>query len=310
MEENNKFETEIDFKKLLKSPSRLFGWIFPYYLILFLVVGIFYVKNMDNSSFNNVPPDYTDSLDVVVSVTPQKGGIMPAVDLDIISNPTNEIVQTGKALYNTNCASCHGEDGLGNGVAAAALNPPPRNFHNLDGWTKGPGFENIYETLEKGISGTGMVAYEFLPVKDRIAIIHYVRTFTDYPEITQEVVVNLDNIYNLSEGVVAPNKVSLETAAEKISEEAVEYNNENEVILEKIFASTDETAKKLFKKHVENNNQVISIFKRDFESNNNADEFINRVINFPAENGFKDNVSLLSKDELISLFKLLSNSIS
>lgn len=34
----------------------------------------------------------------------------------------------GAAVYATNCATCHGAKGAGDGVAAAALNPKPANF--------------------------------------------------------------------------------------------------------------------------------------------------------------------------------------
>lgn len=34
----------------------------------------------------------------------------------------------GKTLFETNCASCHGMTGEGNGPVGAALQPPPRNF--------------------------------------------------------------------------------------------------------------------------------------------------------------------------------------
>lgn len=41
---------------------------------------------------------------------------------------------TGKTIYDTNCASCHGATGLGDGVAAAALDPKPRDLaDNADG---------------------------------------------------------------------------------------------------------------------------------------------------------------------------------
>ena len=34
----------------------------------------------------------------------------------------------GKAVYDTNCSSCHGPEGKGDGPAGAALNPKPANF--------------------------------------------------------------------------------------------------------------------------------------------------------------------------------------
>src|SRR6476661_8865089 len=39
-------------------------------------------------------------------------------------SPTEEARQ----LFKTVCATCHGEDGMGNGPGAAALNPKPRNY--------------------------------------------------------------------------------------------------------------------------------------------------------------------------------------
>ncbi|GIW23004.1 MAG: hypothetical protein KatS3mg068_2011 [Candidatus Sericytochromatia bacterium] len=36
--------------------------------------------------------------------------------------------KAGKKVYDQNCAMCHGPKGAGDGAAAAALNPKPRNF--------------------------------------------------------------------------------------------------------------------------------------------------------------------------------------
>jgi mono/diheme cytochrome c family protein len=36
--------------------------------------------------------------------------------------------EAGKAVYTTNCQSCHGDLGKGDGPVGAALQPPPRDF--------------------------------------------------------------------------------------------------------------------------------------------------------------------------------------
>ncbi|MCX5737556.1 MAG: cytochrome c, partial [Proteobacteria bacterium] len=38
----------------------------------------------------------------------------------------------GRAHYAATCAPCHGAQGLGDGPAGKALDPPPRNFHGRD----------------------------------------------------------------------------------------------------------------------------------------------------------------------------------
>ncbi len=59
------------------------------------------------------------------------------------------------AKYVSFCASCHGEDGKGNGVAAAALNPKPRNFHD-SAWQGKVDDAHIVGVLEKGGEAYGL----------------------------------------------------------------------------------------------------------------------------------------------------------
>ena len=103
------------------------------------------------------------------------------VDVHALLTPTDALVAEGKAIYAVNCASCHGVGGKGDGPAAAALNPKPRNFTETY-WKYGGGPARIVQTITTGSSGTAMAAFPSIPLKDRFAIAHYVRSFGAKPD--------------------------------------------------------------------------------------------------------------------------------
>jgi mono/diheme cytochrome c family protein len=86
---------------------------------------------------------------------------------------TPDLVAKGKASYEMNCASCHGDKGLGDGVAAEALEPKPRNLVS-GAFRNGVKPAQVFATLEKGIDGTTMVPFSHLPVDERWALTYYV----------------------------------------------------------------------------------------------------------------------------------------
>ena len=56
--------------------------------------------------------------------------------------------------FSTMCATCHGTDGKGNGPAAAALNPKPRDYTD-PAWQASITDDQIKETIVKGGQGVG-----------------------------------------------------------------------------------------------------------------------------------------------------------
>lgn len=83
-----------------------------------------------------------------------------------------KVLADGKKLADVNCASCHGPKGMGDGPAAAALNPKPANWTS-DKVSK----ETDGELFWKISNGRGaMPPWKHLPEKDRWTLINYIRS--------------------------------------------------------------------------------------------------------------------------------------
>lgn len=95
---------------------------------------------------------------------------------------TPELVKKGKELFAQQCVSCHGLAGQGDGVAAAALNPRPRNFTASEGWKNGRRPTMVFKTLKEGIPNSGMASFATIPSDDRWALVHYVLSLGSAPE--------------------------------------------------------------------------------------------------------------------------------
>jgi len=103
------------------------------------------------------------------------------VDVSSLVKPTPELLAKGKTVFQINCASCHGSTGHGDGPASVALNPKPRNF--TEGyWRYGGGLARVVRTISEGSPGTAMASFSILPLEDRIAAAHYVRSLSPKPE--------------------------------------------------------------------------------------------------------------------------------
>jgi mono/diheme cytochrome c family protein len=102
------------------------------------------------------------------------------------SNAYADELAQGKAVYDGAgaCFSCHGALGLGDGVAAAALNPKPRSFaegvftYDTDGDGKKGTEADLFNIITNGAVKYGgspmMAARADLPEADRKALVKYV----------------------------------------------------------------------------------------------------------------------------------------
>lgn len=89
---------------------------------------------------------------------------------------TPALLEKGKASYATNCTTCHGDNGDGNGVAGAMMNPKPRNFI-ADKFKLGDKPEKVFKAISQGLPNTSMVGFGHLSEEDRWALTHYVLGF-------------------------------------------------------------------------------------------------------------------------------------
>jgi mono/diheme cytochrome c family protein len=91
-------------------------------------------------------------------------------------NPTPDTPATiaaGRALYEANCAICHGPRGLGDGPAAFTLSPRPVNLQlHVPQHAEG----EVHYWISEGVVGTGMPAWkEQLSGEQRWQIVRYLQ---------------------------------------------------------------------------------------------------------------------------------------
>ncbi len=90
--------------------------------------------------------------------------------------PTRAVdLAMGRRIYAERCASCHGDTGAGDGVAAAGMNPAPPALANAELMADvTPAL--MYRITSVGIQGTAMPGYSDLSSDERWAVVTYVST--------------------------------------------------------------------------------------------------------------------------------------
>ena len=102
----------------------------------------------------------------------------PAADTFVIKGDAAK----GAETYKMYCLPCHGEKGMGDGVAAAALNPKPRNFTDKALMATIPDKE-VFTAIKEGGQAVGksplMIAWGPILADDQKIhdVAAYVRTF-------------------------------------------------------------------------------------------------------------------------------------
>jgi len=88
-------------------------------------------------------------------------GLSATLALGLVASPlraADEIpeaaMKEAKEIFSTRCSTCHGAGGKGDGAAAAALNPKPRDLTSAE-WQKGATDEHIRKIIVGGGAAVG-----------------------------------------------------------------------------------------------------------------------------------------------------------
>jgi mono/diheme cytochrome c family protein len=306
MDQRSELKPEMDFRDLLRSPRKLFGFTYFYLLTVLVVIGILYVNRLDAIGRSGVMPvALKDSSAFVTEIPYQSPRVLPPVDVKKAVVPNDTVLARGREVFRATCASCHGETGLGDGPAGLTLNPRPRNFHTAAGWTNGARISDIYRTLQEGIVKNGMASYSYLPPADRFALIHLIRSFHPAPPADADAdIANLETVYQLSKGTSIPAQVPVMKAMKNLLAEHHADSASIAQTLGEISHSSDPGAL-LFMRVAKNPAKVLASVRASGGRFTALPEFIRIVSSDPLAVGFVPGVVRLSANDWAQLHRVL-----
>lgn len=112
--------------------------------------------------------EHADGAEVAALARALRGEVIAGYEVAVAPRQVPDLAR-GAALYAAHCASCHGDQGYGNGPQAAGLEPAPRNFHDTAAMAVRSPF-GLYNTITLGVPGTSMQGYGGLSDAERWAL--------------------------------------------------------------------------------------------------------------------------------------------
>jgi mono/diheme cytochrome c family protein len=291
---------------LKKNPGKIFGLLYPYIFVVILILGLIYMANLGQIARQTIPPALPDTT-APKQLEIQEPRTVPAVNVDELSQPTDELISKGKTLYQSNCASCHGTNGKGDGPASQGLNPPPRNYTVKTGWVNGEKITQIYETLEDGIAGSAMRSFDYLSPEDKFALAHYIRkTFIQNPpQDSKSDLQNLEQAYSLSQARTIPGQVPVDVAMDLIIKESRGKAEKVKKTIEEISEDKSDGAL-IFKEVTKNPDLVITSLINSQMWKNNKDYFVSLVVDNVNQDGFNDKIFSLNETQWNLLYNYMN----
>jgi cbb3-type cytochrome c oxidase subunit I len=108
------------------------------------------------------------------------------LSLHVSSEDRPQLLVLGKHVYERRCIGCHGAKGDGKGPAARFFKIKPRDFtsgifkfRSTPGSDSLPTDADLFKTITHGLWGTPMPPWYSIPAKNRLAVIQYIKTFSD-----------------------------------------------------------------------------------------------------------------------------------
>lgn len=304
-----KEELKERFEHAKENPGTLFGFIYPYFLVIILGVGLYYLPNIGTVAQQNIPPRISD-VPVVADLTIQQPKTVPPVDLQKMSEPTADLLEKGKTIFVTSCAACHGEAGTGTGPGSIGLNPAPRNFTSGESWKNGRTLSAIYTSIQDGLPNSAMIAYDFLTPEDKFGLVHYIRSefINDPPKIGETELETLNALYNLTAGTQQPGQIPTETSINLIAEQNLNKIKTVDLTLEKI-TSDNGTSAKLLLNVTDDLRLALSALSNSDYWKTDESSFIKFLTSNVNQNGFNQHLFNLTQSEWIVLYNYCSGLI-
>lgn len=308
MDDNKNFETEINWREIFRNP---FKWMPLYFIIVLVMIvtgGSYFVMNFNSIYENMIAPEPdTTANEATEELEMKKASMAAGLDINLYYVPSDTLLARGRQLYDVNCFACHGIDGDGQGPAGIALNPKPRDFKNPDGWTYGRRIVDIFKTLKEGIPKNGMLAYDFMPVVDRFAMIHYIRSFADdYPESTPEEIAMADRLYSISLGDSIPAQIPVALAIEKVIAEYSATKANIDDMLEYVGVFDDRQGAKIFDLVSINKRRSLEMLSKSSDWRNNFTNFVDIINSNLLDNGFGSAASRLTNQQWATLHTFMA----
>lgn len=113
------------------------------------------------------------------------GAALWAADRRDPGRPDWQVLEKGRQVFEQNCAICHGPLGDGRGMAGMMVRTKPRDFRpgafKFRSTPSGslPTDEDLFQTISRGLRGTGMIGQDDLPQAERWAVVAYLKTFSE-----------------------------------------------------------------------------------------------------------------------------------